>query len=644
MPEFQERPKMDKPKARPTTIPPKQAARILSEKYRKQLDQRPEGNESEATNATDKVEGAGRQAVGEITSHRPRSSRKQNLIKQKDSSATPREKTASGAERPKTRPANALKTKETQEQTRPRQLSSSTPRQRMKPPTRGAANHTPASIMPEQTADPPLNPNGLTRPQEAGRQAFISRQRSRPRGGLPAPSGGNTAVKPAKRPGILKERPRIIFKNKSSISGKTSGPAPKVKPAAKATKAVKQTAQRHMKQQAVAKAKQAAKAAANVGQKAVIAATKAVSSLIGSLVGLLGGGVLLVILIFIVAIAAIASSPFGIFFSGGGGTGGNSVPTVSVSEAVGSINAEYNTKLEQLQTGGYDSITLAGQAAEWPDVLAVFASRYAAAEDGIDVATLDADRVSKLTATFWDMTTITSEVESIHHADSNPDDEVDNSWTERILHITVTAKNAEDMKTTYSFTDYQISALDELLADRAALASLAGSLTITNTDVQAVVNALAVDISPDRRKAVETALQLVGKVNYFWGGKSYVIGWDSRWGQLAKVTSAGSPTTGTYRPYGLDCTGFIDWALRNAGLPSDGHWYIGTNLTEVSWAEALPGDIALNADNSHVGMVVGRDSAGKFLICHCSSGYNGVVITDGVAGGFTIIGRSNIYR
>jgi len=101
-------------------------------------------------------------------------------------------------------------------------------------------------------------------------------------------------------------------------------------------------------------------------------------------------------------------------------------------------------------------------------------------------------------------------------------------------------------------------------------------------DALTVLNALPGDLSPDRHRAVETALQLVGKVNYFWGGKSYVIGWDSHWGQLMKVTSDGNSTTGTFRPFGLDCTGFMDWTLCNAGLPSDGHWYIGTNLTEVT--------------------------------------------------------------
>lgn len=588
MPEFKERSKLDKPKRKPAIIPASQVARLMKEKYRRELNQRREKTENETTYASDRIEESGRQIADNITVRRPQPSH----------------------------------------------------RKRQKP-----SKQKQPSVTPQQPANPPRPSGCLSHSQKAGRQTFSSHQRSRPRDQLSASSGNATAnpthVESRSHP--LKERPRTIFKSKAGAPAKPSVPSSKIKPSTKVAEVMKQTAQRRMKQQAVVRAKQAAKAAANVEQKVAVAVAKAVASLISSLVGLLGGGVLLVILIFIVAVAAVASSPFGIFFSGGSGTGGSSVATVSVSEVVGAINAEYNGKLEELQTGNYDSITLTGQAADWPDVLAVFASRYAAAEDGVDVATLDADRVSKLTTTFWDMTAITSEVESIRHADSDPDDEVDDSWTERILHITITPKTAEDMKTVYSFTAYQISALDELLSDRVALASLAGSLEITSADVKEVLNALPENLSDDRKQAVMTALQLVGKVNYFWGGKSYMLGWDSRWGQLTKVTADGSPTTGTYHPFGLDCSGFLDWALRNAGLPSDGHWYVGTNLVEVTQADALPGDMALYPDSSHIGLVVGRDSTGKLLICHCSSGNNNVVVTEFTTSGFTVLGRPGIY-
>lgn len=366
---------------------------------------------------------------------------------------------------------------------------------------------------------------------------------------------------------------------------------------------------------------------------------RAIMSMAGRFIGLIGGGALLVILLAVTALVALASSPFGLFFA----AERNAPGILSVSEAVDRINMDYGTRLEELQAGDYDGIEVTGQAADWPDVLAVFAARYAAAEDGVDVATLDAERVSKLAAVFWDMTDIACSVETIDYLDSDPEDETDDSWTETILHIAIIAWTTEDMENAYSFTGYQKSALAELLSDRAALASLAGSLAITNADVLKILNTLPPELSDDRRKVVETALRLVGKVNYFWGGKSYAVGWDSRWGQLAKVTAPDSSTTGTYRPYGLDCSGFLDWALRNAGLPSDGHWYIGTNLTEVTEADTLPGDMALNADASHIGLVVGQDSTGRLLICHCSAGANNVMVTGFEAGGFTVLGRPGIY-
>ena len=70
-----------------------------------------------------------------------------------------------------------------------------------------------------------------------------------------------------------------------------------------------------------------------------------------------------------------------------------------------------------------------------------------------------------------------------------------------------------------------------------------------------VVDALPEDLAPVRRAVVETACSLVGKVNYWWGGKSLTLGWDDRWGSLRKVTADGSVTSGQYRPYGLDCSG-----------------------------------------------------------------------------------------
>ena len=58
------------------------------------------------------------------------------------------------------------------------------------------------------------------------------------------------------------------------------------------------------------------------------------------------------------------------------------------------------------------------------------------------MATLDPDRVSKLTAVFWDMTGITVSEESVDHPASGTAE----AWTETILHITITPRTADDMR------------------------------------------------------------------------------------------------------------------------------------------------------------------------------------------------------
>ena len=117
------------------------------------------------------------------------------------------------------------------------------------------------------------------------------------------------------------------------------------------------------------------------------------------------------------------------------------------------------------------------------------------------------------------------------------------------------------MKTAYHFNRNQIAALDELLEQRDLLRELIEDVYSVSGDTAALLRDLPEDLSPEREAVVRSACSLVGKVNYFWGGKSLVLGWDSRWGELRQVTAAGSSTTGTYRPYG---TG-LQW-IRGLGV------------------------------------------------------------------------------
>ena len=315
--------------------------------------------------------------------------------------------------------------------------------------------------------------------------------------------------------------------------------------------AAQRKAQRAMLQDAAKNGGKTAKKLGGTAAQAVKTAGRGVASAVSSILSAGGGTVVLVLLLTVILVAAIVASPFGILFSNESREAG----VVPLSAAVAQVNYDFNARLEALQTAAdYDSISIEGQAADWAEVLAVFAVKVAGSEDvdAADVATMDTDRIARLKVVFGDMTTITHRIETVPHPGSG---EGDDGWTERNLYITITVKTAEEMKTAYRFNRNQITALDELLEQWDLLLELIEDVSSISGDTAALIRSLPEGLSPEREVVVRAACSLVGKVNYFWGGKSLVIGWDTRWGELRQVTAAGSPTTGSYRPYGLDCSG-----------------------------------------------------------------------------------------
>ena len=407
--------------------------------------------------------------------------------------------------------------------------------------------------------------------------------------------------------------------------------------------AAQRKAQRAMLQDSAKNGGKVAKRLGGTAAQAAKTVGRGVASAVSSILSAGGGSVVLVLLLTVILVAAIVASPFGILFSNESREAG----VVPISAAVAQVNYDFNARLEALQTADdYDSISVEGQAADWAEVLAVFAVKVAGSEDvdAADVATMDDDRIVRLKAVFWDMTTITHRIEVIPHPGSGKGDD---GWTERNLYIDIAAKTVEEMKTEYRFNRNQITALDELLEQRDLLLELIEDVTSISGDTAALIRSLPEDLPSEREAVVCAACSLVGKVNYFWGGKSLVIGWDARWGELRQVTAAGSPTTGTYRPYGLDCSGFVDWVFYNA---AGGSYIIGHGggaamqhrfCTDIRWEDAQPGDLVFYPDNSHVGIVGGRDADGELLIIHCASGHNNVVITG--KAGFTSVGRPQYY-
>lgn len=158
------------------------------------------------------------------------------------------------------------------------------------------------------------------------------------------------------------------------------------------------------------------------------------------------------------------------------------------------------------------------------------------------------------------------------------------------------------------------------------------SVPLTDAELISFVNGLS--CNDTRKHIVSTALSLVGKVPYFWGGKSEA-GWNDEWNTPKLVTAAGSSSTGTIRPYGLDCSGFTDWVYKTAlGVSIQaGSWAQYTSSTPISEAELLPGDLGFLLNDSgttdHVLIFAGYSEDGSRTWVHSEGGIGVHVNTPG---------------
>lgn len=396
---------------------------------------------------------------------------------------------------------------------------------------------------------------------------------------------------------------------------------------------------------------QTTKTAETAVQKTAQAAGRALRAIIAAAQSLLaaiaaGGSTVVAMVLVICLIGLLIVSPFGIFFSGEDSGTGYTMP-----EAVSVLNGEFAARIEQIKAENpYDELDMdnAGSAAmisNWRDVLAVYAVRTTTdASSPDEVATLTEEKLDILRQIFWDMNEISYWLETV------PDGKDEEDTV--ILHIRVAVKDHLQMAEAYHFTTEQKKLLEELMQPEyeELFMRLTGSyqdIALSDKEVAEIMENLPADLSENRKQVVLTAYQLLGKVHYFWGGKSLIIGWDSRWGMPMKVTAEGSSTTGTVRPFGLDCSGMVDWVFYNQ---SGGQYVIGhgggataqhSYCTPIAWSDAQPGDLVFYPGDSHVGIVCGFDSGGNIMIIHCASGANNVVVTGKI--GFTSIGRPEYF-
>ena len=455
---------------------------------------------------------------------------------------------------------------------------------------------------------------------------------------------------------LIKSKPKNMIKSGSKQASIKSTRKVRLNKIPKARKTAKRAASKTQKQVTKQAAKQAAKrskelvqrstqaakaagrAAVRLTVKAAQAIAAAAKTVVSAIAALGGWAVLLVVLIVIIIIAAIAASPFGIFIS----EEVNETGSIPLSQIISEYNIELTQEVEDIELSvEHTEAEIVDNRTDNNVVIAVFAAKTAGAEDDTaeDVVIFDEAKAEKLKEYFRTANTVEYNITETSISDG------ETTTVETYLTITITGKTKEELMDEYELTEKQREAVETLLEHGDVITSSSHSLAITDADVQSIIEGLPDSLPQERKDVVTNAGSLVGKVNYFWGGKSSTIGWDPAWGTMRRVTAEGSPSSGTLRAYGLDCSGFVSWVFLNSGMSGVGDGTIGQRDRSrlVSESSVQAGDLAFFPSYSHVGIVVGKDTDGKVLVIHCSSSANNVVVSTAQSVGFTVFRRPNCY-
>jgi len=458
---------------------------------------------------------------------------------------------------------------------------------------------------------------------------------------------------------------------------------------AKAVKLSAQVSQRAA-HAAVQTAKVATKVTIQVGKiavKAFVAAAKATIAAVKGLVSLIvaGGWIAVLVIILIAVIGWLIISPLSIFYS----STDSSTQEKTIPSVMAELAQETTNEISQIQTqyGEGCDIKIIYEGSEdgtmiqnGPDILSVYAVRVTMdPANQNEVITLDDQKESILRDIYHQMVTVSYSIVEKEPAETTAASATasassTNGTTATVsttptptpvtkeLRININCLSADEMISPLGFTDEQIEMLHELLKPDylllfQSLLGIQNPAGLTQEEINQILANLPENLTIQQTQVVEKALSIVGKVSYFWGGKSTTINWDSRWGTSMTVTAEGSNTTGTTRPFGLDCSGYVAWVYINCGLPADqvDSVFGYSTATQwkytiaIEWDQAQIGDLVFfnvpgAAKGNHVGIIVGYDDVGNYLVAHCSSSRNCVVVTEAVSSGFHYVRRPVVWQ
>ena len=303
----------------------------------------------------------------------------------------------------------------------------------------------------------------------------------------------------------------------------------------------------------------------------------------------------------------------------------------SVMSAIEKEYKEKNKVADVTDINGSKTTTSADSllVRNWQDILAVYI--YQQSKDGKTEYTLDASCKDDLAKIFAEMNPIVRDKQNITHVTYG------NRKINYYIKKNKIAKKDRAILKKYTETDCKL---------------LCAVVTAANGFVRESVGD---DVSEERVNVISAAYSLVGKVGYFWGGKSTTIGEDPSWGTAAQVSAEGSKSTGTLRAYGLDCSGFVTCSVINGYQSQDMQAAVGdgtsdqwTRANVVSEADAQPGDLVFQkgpeaGSDNHVGILCGKTDAGDWIAVHCSSSKNGVTVGEAYSASFRYIRQPSFY-
>lgn len=149
---------------------------------------------------------------------------------------------------------------------------------------------------------------------------------------------------------------------------------------------------------------------------------------------------------------------------------------------------------------------------------------------------------------------------------------------------------------------------------------------LSSTEIESYLSLLPSDTSETRKQIIRFALESVGKIPYYWGGKAGTKDYDGN--------HFGSVTVPDHRGRilkGLDCSGWaswVYWSVTGTRLPYEGTEGLCTLGRRVAREELQPGDlIIVTGETPHVVMFLTWAENGQIQCIHETGSANNVTIS-----------------